>query len=447
MIFSELPALTAQNAELLAYDDQSNTASRIPNPFGEVMDGIIISLVQSQALDSATLDSHISDSGLHIPISDGEISTTKTWSSSQITSAIAGSDPWFNLDSIPEGSVNQYYTPERGAALVANTTQGVTAVDYQAVATSLASTLLGFNNTVFRYELDSTSDTYITVDGVTTLNYFEVTPGEHTVTVESNRTWVSNELVHQVNIPAGTNETIWITPRLTLDAFTDGQTNKLFNSTTFGESQILLDINDHINENFSDYHAALSDNTFASTTSTWSSSKIQAEVISAIKSNTSSYPATKEVMIAQETSGTGSSPSSYSWTTDDNGDGTYTHHVKRRNTNYDYRDNLTIYSDEFRIRTGTWFIYWVYDETISPSFTNVTNVSTYVADDSTPRVPLLAYPQTYTLSGSTQQDITVVTRFTSDTPYSSSLRNTWLVPKNVPGVGECFGFCHIEKVR
>lgn len=447
MIFSELPALTSQNAELLAYDDQSETASRIPNPFGEVMDGIIISLVQSQALNSATLESHINDSGLHIPISDGEISTTKTWSSSQITSAIAGSNPWFNLDSIPEGSVNQYYTPERGAALVATTSQGVTSVDYQAVATALASVLLGFNNTVFRYEVDSTWDTEITVDGVTTLNYFEVTPGVHTVTVGSGRTWICTDLVHRVTIPAVDNEQVWITPQLTLDAFKDGQDNKLFNPTTLGNSQILLDIKDHIDDNFDSYHASLSDNTFASTSSTWSSSKLQAEVVSAIKSNTSAYPATKEVMIAQETSNTGTSPSSYSWTTDDNGDGTYTHHVKRRNTNYDYRDNLTIYSDEFRIRTGTWFIYWVYDETISPSFTNVTNVSTYVANDSTPRVPLLEYPQTYTLSGSTQVDVTVVTRFTSDTPYSSSLRNTWLVPRNISNVRECYGFCHIEKVR
>ena len=448
MLFSNIPEISTGESELLAYDSTTNTASRVDNDYQALLDQVITNLVLSSQTNSLELTSHINNPLLHVPVSDSVVSDTSTWSSSKIQTAIDGSDPWFNLDSVPEGSTNQYYTLERGKALVEATSQGLVSVDYLAIASQLASVLLGYSSTVFEYRLapNETPGVTFTVDGVTTTDYFNVTPGTHTIEASSNVDVVCAALAHKIRID-DSQETRVITPQLSLDAFVNGETNKLWNEETLGDSDLLYDLDRHINADFSDYHSPINDNTFASTNSTFSSVKIQSEILGAIASN-ASFTATKEVAVLIERANSGSNNGTYTWTTDNNGNGTYTHYIYRRHSTYDYRDNISVNSDDFTLRTGSWFIYWSSDETINPYFTNVTQVATYLVVDGTPKEPLKDYPGVYTVPlGLTSQRLAIVTRFTCDQPYNSTYRNTWLVPRAVPGVDEVYSVLHIERIR
>lgn len=449
MLFNQLPQLSPTDTELLAYQSTTGVVGRVPNDYQTVLDGIITNLVLANQTSNSTLANHISNSDLHIPIDDSVTTGVSTWSSSKITEAIAGSDPWFNLDSIPEGDTNLYYTDTRGRQLATDLGLGINTVDHQAIAQQLASVLLNFNSTVFRYELDpadTNREIPITVDGVTTVGYFETTPGVHQVSCSFSRNWVCSALAHEIRVnSSSTPVSLQLTPQLTLDAFIDGQTNKLWSEATLGGSTLLSNIEYHLGDGFSDYHVPINDNSFADSGSTWSSSKIQAEVVGAIKTNTT-FTATKEIAIAHEMASSGFRPSgSYSWTTDPSGS-QYTHYIRRRCQTQTYRNQVGIFSDSFQLRTGRWLVYWVSNTTINPYFTNVTGVVTYLASSSDIRTPILHYPSVVTVSTTTSQTYALVTRFTCDQPYSSTYRNTWLMPQSVPGVNELYTVLHIERI-
>ena len=448
MLFNQLPQINTDNSELLAHQSTTGAVGRVPNDYQTVLDGIITNLVLANQTSNSTLANHISNSDLHIPIDDSVTTGVSTWSSSKIAEAIAGSDPWFNLDSIPEGDTNLYYTDTRGRQLATDLGLGINTVDHQAIAQQLASVLLNFNSTVFRYELDPEEvnrDINITVDGVTTVGYFEVTPGVHTVSSSNSKKWVCAALAHKISISGGSNQVIQITPKLTLDAFTDGQTNKLWSEETLGNSTLLSNIEYHMGDGYNESHVPINDTRFADQNSTWSSAKIQAEIIGAIKTNTT-FTATKEIAIAHEMATSGLRPSgSYSWTTDTSGS-QYTHYIRRRCQTKTYRNQVGIFSDSFQLRTGRWLVYWVSNTTINPYFTNVTGVVTYLASSSDIRTPILHYPSVVTVSTTTSQTYALVTRFTCDQPYSSTYRNTWLMPQSVPGVNELYTVLHIERI-
>jgi hypothetical protein len=447
MLFNQLPQVNTDNSELLAYQSTTGAVGRVPNDYQAILDGIITNLVLANQTSNSTLANHISNANLHVPISDTTTTGVSTWSSSKIASAIAGSDIWFNLDDVPEGDTNLYYTYTRGRQLVADLGLGINTVDHQAIASQLASVLLGFNSTVFRYDLDpreTDRDFAITVDGVTTVGYFEVTPGVHEVSSEYSKDWVCQALAHKVSISVNGTESLQITPKLTLDAFTDGTTNKLWSETTLGDSDYLASVANHLGAGFNDAHVPIEDSQFAATDSTWSSSKIQSEVIGAIATN-ATFTATKEIAIAHEIANSGSRPSgNYTWVTDPAGS-QFTHYIRRRTQTQTYRNQVTISSDSFQLRTGRWLVYWVSNTTINPYFTNVTNIATYLADPSFPKVVLLAYPSVVTVTA-TSQNFCLVTRFTADQAYSTTYRNTWLMPRSVPGVQELYSILHIERI-
>jgi hypothetical protein len=448
MQFSNLPLINTDNSELLAYQSTTGAVGRVSNDYQAILDGVITNLVLVNQTSSSTLASHISNSTLHVPISDTSTTGVSTWSSSKIANAIAGSDIWFNLDSVPEGDTNLYYTEARGRQLATDLGLGINTVDHQAIATQLASVLLGFNSTVFRYELDpqvTDREVSITVDGVTTTAYFDVTPGVHQVLCQSSNDWVCQALAHKVRInSSSTATTLAVTPTLSLDAFTDGTTNKFWSEATLGDSNYLASVANHLGAGFNDAHVPIEDNQFAATDSTWSSSKIQTEVIGAIASN-ATFTATKEIAIAHEMANSGSRPSgNYNWVTDPAGS-QFTHYVKRRCQTQTYRNQVTISSDSFQLRTGRWLVYWVSNTTLNPYFTNTSNVATYLANSSTPKVPLLAYPSVVTVTA-TSQTFCLVTRFTADQTYSSTYRNTWLMPMSIPGLQELYSVLHIERI-
>jgi len=447
MQFNTLPSIDPTiPTELLAYQSTTGTVGKVANDYQAQLDGIIASMVMSAATQQQSLQAHISNSSIHLAISDSTVSNSATWSSAKIDAAIAGSDAWFNLDSIPEGSVNLYYTPQRGADLVAATTQGITQVDHQAIASQLISLLLGFNNTVFRYDVDpGYSGVEVSVDGnPVTVDFFEVTPGLHDLSFpgESNIDWTCKQLAHKIRLDDGLQQQI--TPKLTLDAFGDGEINKLWSEQTLGDSEVLADLVDHIDTNFATYHTQINDNAFADDSSTWSSVKMYTELINA--ANNASYDANKKIAIIQETASQGSHPSTYVWETVDNQNGTFTHFIRRRHGTYSFTDDISVSADYFVLEMGTWLVYWSSDTQLNPYFTNVTQVATFMTPRFNQQTITLAHPGVYTETD-TSSSYHIVTRFTCNQDYSSTYRNNWLVPKNVPGVRELYSVLQLERIR
>lgn len=446
MRYSNLPKydISNENLELISFTDNGTLAvTPAPNAVSEITDFSIVMQVLANVSPDNTLANHVSNTNLHTPVNDSTVSSSSTWSSQKIQSSINGSTPWLSLDNVPEGVNNLYFTPERALDVVNSTSQGITTVDQQAIATQLAAVLLGFNQTSFRYNMVSPDDAVITIDGFEFSNgYVDVTPGAHEVVTDGFVLIECDVLGHQVNLSGGSN--VVITPQLSLDSFKDGDTNKLFSEDSFSNSQILTEIDDHINTNFSNYHVQINDNSSSSLSSTWSTRKIIQYFYQEFNS-ASPMTSHKELAVMHERAGSGSMPSSYVWTTDDNPDSTHTHYIKRLTSTDDWNENITTYTDEWFLDPGTWFIYWDASEDIVDYFTNITNVRTYVAFDNSPKVSVLDHPGVYTASN--RDNLVLVTTFTSDEDYSSTYRNAWLKPRNLPGVDELYSIVHIERIR
>ena len=457
MQFQDLPELlTTPYDETLILVGSEGELYQTENLFNEVNDLEIVRLVLSKVTPSQQLDNHVADQSIHTKIADTLVSPNTTWSSARISTAITGSSPWFNLDSVPEGTVNRYFTEERAKEIVAATTQGVPVLDHRAIATQIVSVLLGFNNSTFRYRRSSIPDYLpsisVLVDGAAaTVNFFDVKPGVRNLQFNpppsGGEMWVCDELVHVVTISS--NGSQQITPKLTLDAFIDGTVNKFWNTINFANSPLVQSINNHLSgDTFKSVHARINDNSTGSFDTTWSSNKIINYVSSEIAKNRTAVAASaKTVLIGHETALSGQSASGYQWETATAGT-IHTHYITRNPNNQIYNSgNGTYIYSEFSLSDGTWMVYWEADITLKTGvFASVTNPSSYIALSTTPRVAVLTTPGIITVSGY-NVSYRLVSKFSTTTPYNSSFQNNWLQPQSVAGVNELYAIVHIERVR
>lgn len=459
MLFEDLPELTTTPIdESLILVGSEGELYQTGNLFEGVNDAEIVRLVLSKLTPNQQLNNHIADRALHKPIADTTVSVNSTWSSERINTAVSGSNPWFNLDAVPEGLTNRYYTEERAREVVAATTQGVPILDHRAIATQIVSVLLGFNSSTFRYRRanisDSTPVISVSVDGgPSTANFFDVTPGIRNLVftpsnVISGESWVCDELVHSVVISG--NGSRQITPKLTLDSFVDGTVNKLWNTVNFANSPLVQLINNHLTgATFRDVHARINDSSNGANDTTWSSNKIINYVSSEIARNRTAIGANaKAVMVGHEVAASGQNTSGYTWDTLIVGS-VHTHHISRVPTSSAYNSGSGgSIGTNLVIPPGTWMVYWEADMTLRAGlFAAVTGQSSYISLATTPRTPVLTAPGVITVTGGSSVNYRLVSRFSTTTPYNSSFQNTWLQPQSVAGVNELYATVHIERVR
>lgn len=453
MKFQDLPELgTAPNDQVEILVGDKGQLKQANNLFSEINDAEMVKLCLTKSDPQSVFNDHINNVSLHMRAADTTVSPISTWSSSKINSAIQGSNPWFTLDSVPEGNINKYWTADRARQVVAATTQGIVQVDHEAVAAKIVSLLLGFNSRKFRYDLINTS-TPMSVsidDGPYTLNYFECTPGVHNIKYSiinpTSQTWVCNELAHQVTLAPGDRQ---ITPKLTLDAFENGNINKFWNNNTYGGSPLANAINTHVNLQFSQLHARINDAASSGTDVTWSASRIINFVSSEIVKNRASLGAnTKSIYLGHEKANSGLNASGYSWTTTQVGSN-YTHHVLRTFTSqYTNATGGFTSGTTIAVPPGSWLVYWEADMTLRTGvFSNVANRSTYLALQGSPTVPVLLVPGVIVNTTFSAQNYILVSRFTTTTPYSSSFQNSWLQPQSVAGVDELYATIQLERVK
>src|SRR4028119_885120 len=458
MLFEDLPELTTTPVdESLIMVGSEGEIYQTGNLFEEVNDAEMVRLVLSKVTPNQQLNNHIADPSLHKPIADTTVSVNSTWSSERINTAIIGSNPWFNLDAIPEGATNRYYTEERAREVVAATTQGIPILDHRAIATQIVSVLLGFNSNTFRYHRanisDSTPVISVSVDGGTsTANFFDVIPGVRNIQLTPanalGETWICDELVHSVVISS--NGSRQVTPKLTLDSFVDGTVNKLWNTVSYANSPLVQSINNHLTgATFRDVHACINDASNGANDTTWSSNKIINFVSSEIARNRTAIGANaKAVIIGHEVAASGQNATGYTWDTATVGS-THTHHISRVPTSSAYNSGSGgSISSNLVIPPGTWMVYWEADMTLrSGLFASVTGQTSYIALATTPRTPVLTAPGVITVTGSSSVNYRLVSRFNTTTPYNASFQSTWLQPQSVAGVGELYATVHIERVR
>lgn len=446
MLFSELPLIEdTTDTEILVYKD--GVASRTKNTLEYSVDQQIVNLVLSKHNPSTLVNDHIGDNSIHLGINDTVTSTGSTWSSSKIDLEISGSPSWVTLDNIPEGTTNLYYTEERAQEAIANASLGVPSVTHSQVAAAIVAMWQGWSTQEFTYYLKnvSLSPVTVTVDGVETVDQFTVTPGPHNITVSRGTDWFNTSLAHEVYVSGGTDQVV--TPELTLDAFKDGDVNQLWKPDSLESVGVLSDIIEHYDTNFSEYHSLPIDDIRVSSETTWSSFKI-AQYVNQQLSNTSPPTETKEFAVFIERASSGQHLSGYRWETDDNGNGTYTHRVARIFNEDDYRSNITASSNYYFAlpETGNWLIYWVASTELNPYFTNVTDVSTYIAEwDDFSKVKL-EYPGVINKYWSSTPYLSLVTQFTSNQNLDSTHANNWLVPRSILDRYEVFSQIHFEKI-
>lgn len=446
MLFSELPLIEdTAGTEILVYKD--GVASRIKNTLQESVDQQIVNLVLSRHNPSKLVNDHIGDNSIHLGINDAVTSTGSTWSSSKIDSEISGSPSWVTLDNIPEGNTNLYYTEERAQAALANASLGVPSVTHSQVAAAIVAMWQGWSNQKFTYYLKNRdySPVTVTVDGVESVDQFTITPGPHNITVSRGTDWFNTSLAHEVYVDGGTDQVV--TPELTLDAFKDGDVNQLWKPDSLESVGVLSDIIEHYDTNFSEYHSLPIDDSRVSSEKTWSSFKI-AQYVNKQLSNTSPPTETKEFAVFIERARSGQHLSGYRWETDDNGNGTYTHRVARIFNEDDYRSNITASSNYYFAlpEPGNWLIYWVASTDLNPYFTNVTDVSTYIAEWNNFSKVKLEYPGVINKWWSSTPYLSLVTQFTSNQNLDPAYADNWLVPRSVLDRYEVYSQIHFEKI-
>lgn len=456
MYFKDLPELTATPIdETLILVGNEGALYQTDNLFDEVNDLEMVRLVLSKLTPSQQLDNHLVDRSIHTRVADTTVSPNTTWSSSRINTAIEGSNPWFNLDGVPEGTVNRYYSDERAREVVAATTQGVPILDHRAIATQLVSVLMGFNTSTFRYRRVTTSETSsnisITVDGgAPTVNFFDVTPGIRNIqmTPATGESWVCEELAHSIYINA--NGPRQVTPRLTLDSFLDGTINKFWNTANFANSPLVQSINNHLNgATFREVHARINDSNNGAADTTWSSNKIINYVSSEIARNRAAIGANaKSVMVSHEVAASGQNASGYTWESALSGS-IHTHYITRVPSNSAYNSGFGgSIASNISLPPGTWMVYWDADMTLRAGlFASVTGQASYIALASTPRVAALSIPGVITVTGTNAVSYRLMSRFSTTTPFSTTFQNSWLQPQSVAGVQELYATVHIERVR
>lgn len=446
MLFSALPLIEdTQDTELLVYSN--GIASRTENTLQESVDQQIVNLVLARYQPDPLINNHIGDNSIHLGINDEVTSSGSTWSSTKIDSEIAGSSSWITLDDIPEGVTNLYYTEGRAREAIASASLGVPSVDHSQVAAAIVSMWQGWSNQEFTYYLKDLghSPVTVTVDGVETVNQFTVTPGPHNITVTQATYWLNNSLAHEVYVPGGDN--FVVTPELTLDAFKDGNVNKFWTPDALENVTILSDIVEHYDTNFAKFHSLPINDNSISSESTWSSIKI-IQYLNQELSYISPPTETKEFAVFSERANSGQHLTGYMWETDDNGNGTYTHRVARIFNIDDYRSAISASANYYfnLPESGSWFIYWVASTEINPYFTNVTDVSTYIAEWDNFGSDRLEYPGVINKWWSNEPYLSLVTQFTSNQNLDPAYADNWLLPRSVSGRHEVYSQIHFEKI-
>ena len=447
MLFEELPLIEdTTDTEILVYKD--GVASRTKNTLEHSVDQQIVNLALSRYQPSTLVNDHIGDNSIHLGINDAVTGTGSTWSSSKINSEISGSPSWVTLDDIPEGTTNLYYTEKRAQEAIANASLGVPSVTHSQVAASIVAMWQGWSSQNFTYYLKnvSLSPVTVTVDGVESVDQFTVTPGPHNITVSIGTDWFNTSLAHEVYVGGGADQVV--TPELTLDAFKDGDVNQLWKPDSLESVGVLSDIIEHYNTNFSQYHSLPIDDSRVSSEKTWSSLKI-IQYLNQQLTTTSPPEETKEFAVFIERANSGQHLSGYQWETDDNNNGTYTHRVARIFNHDNYRSSISPPTSDYYFalpETGNWLIYWVASTDLNPYFTNVTNVSTYIAEwDDFSKVKL-EYPGVINKWWSSTPYLSLVTQFTSNQNLDPAYEDNWLVPRSIPGRYEVYSQIHFEKI-
>ena len=447
MLFSELPLIEdTAGTEILVYKD--GVASRAKNTLQESVDQQIVNLVLSRHNPKALVNDHIGDNSIHLGINDAVTGTGSTWSSSKIDSEISGASSWVTLDDIPEGTTNLYYTEERARETIENASLGVPSVTHSQVAAAIVAMWQGWSSQKFTYYLKhaNSGPVTVTVDGVESVDQFTVTPGPHNITVSKNTDWLNNTLAHEVYLKGGENQVV--TPELTLDAFKDGDVNQFWKPDSLEDVEVLSDIIEHYDTNFTEYHSLPIDDNSVSSEKTWSSLKT-IQYLNQQLAETSPPTETKEFGVFTERANSGQHLSGYRWETDDNGNGTYTHRVARIFNIDDYRSNISAPSSNYYFilpETGNWFIYWRASTDLNPYFTNVTDVSTYIAERDNFSKVRLQYPGVINKYWNTTPYFILVTQFTSNQNLDLAHEDNWLVPRSVPNRYEVFSQIHFEKI-
>ena len=407
----------------------------------------MVNLVLSRYQPSELVNNHIGNNSIHLGINDGVTSTGSTWSSSKIDSEISGSPSWITLDDIPEGTTNLYYTDARARDLVATASLGVPSITHSQVAAAIVAMWQGWSSQEFTYYLKDPgqSPVTVTIDGVSSVDQFTVTPGPHDITASRTTTWLNNSLAHEINFGSGNNQVI--TPELTLDAFKDGNVNKLWKPNSLESVGVLGDIVEHYDTKFSEYHSLPINDSSTSSESTWSSVKI-IQYLNQQLASLSPPTETKEFAVFSERANSGQHLTGYRWETDDNGDGTYTHRVARIFNRDDYRSNITAASNYYfnLPETGNWFIYWVASTNLNPYFTGITDVSTYIAEWDDFSSDRLEYPGVLNKWWTNAPYLSLVTQFTCDQNFDPAYADNWLLPRSVSGRYEVYSQIHFEKI-
>lgn len=448
MLFEDLPFIeSTEDTELLVYKD--NKASRMPNALGEQLDAQVVNLVLSRLLSQGPKwTSHLENKKIHVQQDDFIVSSNTTWSSTKIDEAIAGSPEWLSLDQIPEGTENLYFSEERARQIVAEANLGLPSIEHKNVASAIISVWQGWNNQTFWYYLKDPEDSPVTVelDGIEYVDRFPVTPGTHTIRASDNSSWLNNEFAHEIRLYTSKEERV-ITPELTLDAFKDGEVNKLWTPDALENVEVLSDIYKHLNDEFSSHHSFPINDAIVSSEYTWSSLKI-VQYYNKELSNIRPPNETKELGVFSERAKSGNHVSGYTWHTTENNDNTYTHHILRQFNIDDYRSNLSMRSNEYLniYEKGNWYFYWIANNNINPYFTNVTKVTTYLGDTDNPERVLLSYPGVLNKWWDNEPYISLITKFTTSQNYNPDYNDNWLVPESIPDKYEVFSQIHIEKI-
>jgi len=472
MRFDSLPLASGISGQLLAENDAGELTRVSAEEVAQAaLDVSMVSLVMSKKTTAAALLSHIGNSAIHQLVDDTSVSTGSIWSSAKINDVItATSNLNLTTDDITEGTVNKYLTDALVDARVQQAAANVD-LDYDLLAARVASLMLGFSTKPVLFQLHT--DGSETLDEMT----FSVLPGVQAVTLSapaSNAASVlvqpprcplfamsvvifSSELSNNVGgvttggnvleFPPGSSVTItrtWI-PKLTLDALSSGTTNKLFTDTELSSSGLLGNIDNHLSaSNFARFHNEISDTDTFSTARCWSSLKTE----SRIREMFDTYnprSTNKEMALIWCRANQGLNATNHSWTSE-LVSGLWRHYIRRPLNQSSHHDQLTwnSWGGSITLRPGKYHVSWQASEAVR-NVTNVQSIGTYLGTTSGWDTKLLDAPGALTVAANTS--VCLWTLIVTPDPYVSSWLNSWLTPRNVPGMQEVYSSLFAERIQ
>lgn len=469
--FDSLPLLDGLDGLLLGEDSAGEFVKIDAVSVAQAaVDSSMVSLVLSKKTTEAALLSHLNNGAIHQPINDAVTSYSSLWSSAKINDVISsGTGLDIDTDDIVEGAVNKFVTRQYVDSRVQLLSSSAE-IDYDELAGRVASLMMGFSETLVEFELFS-SDSESLAD-----MSFQVLPGVQTVTLTAPST---NSDVVSVSMPysklfatfvtigsgdytsTGTFSISGITmkfspgasivitkafiPRLSLDAFESGDTNKLFTNTEFNNSGLVYKINQHLSDsNFSRYHIEIADTDTYSTTRCWSSFKTESRIREQFDSY-SPRSTNKEMALIWCRANQGLNATNHWWTSVQQGSGLWHHYIRRPLNQSSHHDMLSwSTSGSITLRPGKYHVSWQVSEAVR-NVTNVQSIGTYLGTTSGWNTKLLDHPGAVTVNANT--NVCLWTLIVTPDPYVSSWQNSWLTPRNVPGMQEVYASLFAERIQ